>query len=389
MPPWRRLRDAFSCFGGGLASEGRRQTEAKRSGAAQLSLNAAAVTPEEPLLASVLATGAAETEHLRDDVNLAMLRDSMICNVSPAIITVFSLESRRVLHQNLNSQRYMGKRVRVGNLPIKESIAAAGRGQGGSRLLINPDSSVTGSWDRSGTMMPPLPLPWGSIGREAAATAGDLAGVELAMVEEVGEDIGQDGSSLLEHIFIMDPTKLERMLADLMEGGMGRVWKGVVRVPPNLLGIGFGRGREADSDRVPNPDPGTTLESAELMFRSGCRLDENPESFTAAAVSPAATTTLARQGDTAGVVNGYNGDGTMAKRSLAAGGGGGGVNVEGAAGGGASRAVIATSRSFRRICTAESSGTTARSFAGVPAPHTPRHTNTDNLTTTGSTTDVP
>ncbi|GIM15965.1 hypothetical protein Vretimale_18640 [Volvox reticuliferus] len=96
-------------------------------------------------------------------------RDSMVLFVSSAIVTVFSLGDFRVLHQNPSSMRYYG--------------------------------NITSHVDHDG-------------------------------IPEQEPD-AVSGPDVLHHIFSLDACKLKRMLDDVTKrGGVGRCWKGVIRMPP-------------------------------------------------------------------------------------------------------------------------------------------------------------
>ncbi|GIL56332.1 hypothetical protein Vafri_11715 [Volvox africanus] len=96
------------------------------------------------------------------------MRDSMVLFVSSAIVTVFSLGDFRVLHQNPSSMRYYGNIISHDNH--------------GGILKQKPDAV--------------------------------------------------SGLDVLHHIFSLDACKMQRMLDDVDNGGVGRCWKGVIRVPP-------------------------------------------------------------------------------------------------------------------------------------------------------------
>ncbi|EFJ48064.1 hypothetical protein VOLCADRAFT_104862 [Volvox carteri f. nagariensis] len=178
-----------------------------------------------------------------------------ICNASPAIITVFALDDFRVVHQNGSSQRYMGLRM------IHGDASCGGRGRGGGRRDGETAAAAEG------------------IAAAAAATAEE----ELVVVDEEGSGSGGDQRSELELIFCLDPIKLERLLMDIREGCVGRVWKGVVRVPPSLIRP------LAVQERAREPyRPDTVLGRSgpcneDLMFLGSCTAVDETGSFVAAA----------------------------------------------------------------------------------------------------------
>ncbi|GLC69692.1 hypothetical protein PLESTF_000867000 [Pleodorina starrii] len=274
-----------------------------------------------------------------DDANPATLRDSMICNVSPAIITVFTLEGHQVLHQNHNSLRYLGLRVTSGSRGDRQQQQCQNQNQnqnqnqqhcthhqphrGRARGLRNRSRIRSGGWPDAAA---------GGASASAAATEEEGEGLEADEGEPGGG--GGGGGSLLELIFCMDPHKLERLLMELEEGCVGRVWKGVVRVPPSLVGLPLER--RADPD--PTLDPGELVVSDSLLFLGTCTVADETGAFAGAVGTTANAVNAVNAAGGGGNGGGGGGGGNDGRVQLgaggAAGGGGGGRGGGGGGGGG-------------------------------------------------------
>ncbi|KAG2434288.1 hypothetical protein HXX76_008012 [Chlamydomonas incerta] len=71
------------------------------------------------------------------------------------------------------------------------------------------------------------------------------------------------GVSLLQQVFVFEPEKLERMLAELLREGGSGFWKGVVRVPVSLAPLaGFSSNHAPQVPPPPPPPPGASALAA-------------------------------------------------------------------------------------------------------------------------------
>ncbi|GLI63538.1 hypothetical protein VaNZ11_006527, partial [Volvox africanus] len=225
------------------------------------------------------------------------LREALVFSSSPAIITLFNLDGKPV-HQNLASKEYYGARTSC------QAAATAAPG-----FICRAAETATGRGGGGGGSR---------CGYVASLVTASSCHHVSSQVSREGAARGAAGAAedLLSQVFSLEPAKLEALLQELAilagsderegetgeEGGglaggaattaVGRVWKGVVRVPPSLAPERGTQLQWLTDGVVPRgfePTEGAMAAGCTDSDRGGGRSDGGPPTALVAALAAAGT----------------------------------------------------------------------------------------------------
>ncbi|GLC67236.1 hypothetical protein PLESTF_000532000 [Pleodorina starrii] len=164
------------------------------------------------------------------------LRDGLIMEASTSIITVFAVQDGSILFQNHRSRAYYGDRLQGSHAAsaVTGAAAAAAAAATAAAAAGAPSVSFLAASASSSAVVvataPPISAAVEGEHRCREYTAGAL---------DVASGAAALAGSALAQLFALEPQKLLRLLEVLAaaagKDGAGRVWKGVLRVPPHLV----------------------------------------------------------------------------------------------------------------------------------------------------------